>query len=414
MPQGDTDSTCSRTADEDVAAASQMEQDQDISGPTTDITRIQDIQQCSASTSHVTSNVPPEGQENEDCTATCRQQIASLECTIKQLQSEKNEVEMNLFEQLTVVHEENQRLQEKLRLTKFCVEVIQNNDTKTCFYTGLPCFDLFKTLFEMLKGYTQTQPDSKGLDQFFAVLVKLRLNVPIQFLADRLDCSKAQFSGFFHMWLDAMYHNLKQLIVWPEAQTLQENLPTSFKKHYSKVRCIIDCFEVFIEKPLSLDTRAATFSNYKKHNTLKVLIAISPTGSIVFISKAWGGRVSDKVITQESGFLDHIEPGDVILADRGFLIGDELAVRRAKLEIPAFTKGKKQLTQEEVEKSRQLARVRIHVERVIGQLRKKYKILQGVLPITLIKRPTDDKPTIDRILVVTAALTNLCPSVVSK
>ena len=273
---------------------------------------------------------------------------------------------------------------------------------------------MFKTLFEMLKGYTQTQPDSKGLDQFFAVLVKLRLNVPIQFLADRLDCSKAQFSGFFHMWLDAMYHNLKQLIVWPEAQTLQENLPTSFKKHYSKVRCIIDCFEVFIEKPLSLDTRAATFSNYKKHNTLKVLIAISPTGSIVFISKAWGGRVSDKVITQESGFLDHIEPGDVILADRGFLIGDELAVRRAKLEIPAFTKGKKQLTQEEVEKSRQLARVRIHVERVIGQLRKKYKILQGVLPITLIKRPTDDKPTIDRILVVTAALTNLCPSVVSK
>ena len=300
MPQGDTDSTCSRTADEDVAAASQMEQDQDMSGPTTDITRIQDIQQCSASTSHVTSNIPPEGQENEDCTATCRQQIASLECTIKQLQSEKNEVEMNLFEQLTVVHEENQRLQEKLRLTKYCVEVIQNNDTKTCFYTGLPCFDLFKTLFEMLKGYTQTQPDSKGLDQFFAVLVKLRLNVPIQFLADRLDCSKAQFSGFFHMWLDAMYHNLKQLIVWPEAQTLQENLPTSFKKHYSKVRCIIDCFEVFIEKPLSLDTRAATFSNYKKHNTLKVLIAISPTGSIVFISKAWGGRVSDKVITQES------------------------------------------------------------------------------------------------------------------
>ena len=49
MPQGDTDSTCSRTADEDVAAASQMEQDQDMSGPTTDITRIQDIQQCSAS-----------------------------------------------------------------------------------------------------------------------------------------------------------------------------------------------------------------------------------------------------------------------------------------------------------------------------------------------------------------------------
>ena len=50
--------------------------------------------------------------------------------------------------------------------------------------------------------------------------------------------------------------------------------------------------------------------------------------------------MSDKVITQECGFLDHIEPGDVILADRGFNIS---AIRGAKLEIPSFTKGKKQL-----------------------------------------------------------------------
>ena len=65
-----------------------------------------------------------------------------------------------------------------------------------------------------------------------------------------------------------------------------------------------------------------------------------------------------------------------------------------------------------MEKSRRLARVRIHVERVIGQLRNKYKILQWTLPITLIKRPSDKEvATIDKILVVTAALTNLSQSV---
>ena len=51
-------------------------------------------------------------------------------------------------------------------------------------------------------------------------------------------------------------------------------------------------------------------------------------------------RVSDKVITQESGFLDHIEPYDLILADRGFNVSDEIAIRQAKLDLPAFTKGK--------------------------------------------------------------------------
>ena len=164
---------------------------------------------------------------------------------------------------------------------------------------------------------------------------------------------------------------------------------------------------------MSFSARAATYSNYKKHNTIKVLIAIAPTGAIIFISKAWGGRVLDKVITQKCGFLDHIEYGDVILADRGFNIHDDLAVLGAKLEIPSFTKGKTQLSRAEVEKSRQLARVCIHVEQVIGQMRKKYKILQGTLPISLVKRPTDRGiATIDKILVVTAALTNLSQSVV--
>ena len=125
--------------------------------------------------------------------------------------------------------------------------------------------------------------------------------------------------------------------------------------------------------------------------------------------------MSDKVITQQSGFLKKVEYGDDIIADRGFNVGEDIAVSGGRLLIPAFTRGKAQLSQEEVEMTRQLARVRIHVERVIGQLRKKYRILQLTLLITIIKHPTDEqKPNclIDRILIVTAALTNLSPSVV--
>ena len=124
--------------------------------------------------------------------------------------------------------------------------------------------------------------------------------------------------------------------------------------------------------------------------------------------------MSDKVITQKCGFLDMIEWGDLVLADRGFNIADELLIRGAKLEIPAFTKGKKQLSAREVEKSRQIAHVRIHVERVIGQMKQKFTILQGTLPISLIKRPADtDVATIDKIVIITAALVNLCNSVVT-
>ena len=58
--------------------------------------------------------------------------------------------------------------------------------------------------------------------------------------------------------------------------------------------------------------------------------------------------------------------------------------------IAAFTKGKCQLTQrDEVEKSKKLSQVRIHVERVIGLLKKKYTILKGHVSIHLVKHKND-------------------------
>jgi hypothetical protein len=129
-------------------------------------------------------------------------------------------------------------------------------------------------------------------------------------------------------------------------------MPQIFKELYPSCRCVIDCSEIFIETPLNFKARSQTYSNYKKHNTVKFLIAITPSGTISFLSKCWGGWVSDKNLTQKSGFLQLLEFGDVVLADRGFTISDDVGVHGAKLEIPAFTRGKNQLTQREVEVSK--------------------------------------------------------------
>ncbi len=53
----------------------------------------------------------------------------------------------------------------------------------------------------------------------------------------------------------------------------------------------------------------------------------------------------------------------------------------ARLNIPAFTKP---LSATEIEETRAIANVRIHVERVIGNVRQKYSILQSTLPIHFI------------------------------
>ena len=209
-----------------------------------------------------------------------------------------------------------------------------------------------------------------------------------------------------------MYVKMKSCIRWLDKETVRQTLPNVFIKHFQNVRCTIDCSEIFIEQPTSFQARAQTYSNYKKHNTVKFLIGITPAGVISYLSPCWGGRVSDKELTRESGFLNLIDPGDEILADRGFLIEDELAIRGARLTIPAFTRGKSQLSRDEVERSRQMAMVRIHVERVIGVMKNRYTILQSRLPVSLIKRKDEDIATVDKLLTVCAALTNLGEPVV--
>ena len=116
---------------------------------------------------------------------------------------------------------------------------------------------------------------------------------------------------------------------------------------------------------------------------------------------------------ENCSLLNNLLPGDVILADQGFDIQETVALYSAEVKIPAFTKGKRQLSALDVEQTRRIASVRIHVERVIGNVRNKYKILQDILPLDyLIKRDANDYTTIDKISTVACALTNLCDSVI--
>jgi len=104
-----------------------------------------------------------------------------------------------------------------------------------------------------------------------------------------------------------------------------------------------------------------------------------------------------------------------VLADRGFTIYDLVGQYQAHAKLPAFTKGKAQLEAKEVSESRDLARVRIHVERLIGMVKQKYTILEGILPISFIKNDGDSDVTVcDKLMVICCSLVNLCEPIVSK
>ena len=82
-----------------------------------------------------------------------------------------------------------------------------------------------------------------------------------------------------------------------------------------------------------------TYSIYKIHNTFKGLIGISPSGVVTFVSDLYPGSISDEELTRRSGLLELLQPGDSVMADRGFDIEEDLALVGARLNIPPFLKG---------------------------------------------------------------------------
>ena len=139
-----------------------------------------------------------------------------------------------------------------------------------------------------------------------------------------------------------------------------QKTPPQFKK-YQNTRVIIDCTELFIQRPSSLQSQVLPFSNYKHHNTFKFLVGISPGGVVTFVSKLWGGRVSDKEIAKKC-ILELLEPGDNVIADKGFNIKEVLAPLGVHLNIPPFLSQKQQLSSRQVMETRRIAELRIHVE----------------------------------------------------
>ncbi|XP_062609298.1 uncharacterized protein LOC134271054 [Saccostrea cucullata] len=266
-------------------------------------------------------------------------------------------------------------------------------------YTGLP-LKTFRTLLRVMESLdnplTFTMPVS---DQVLLVLMKLRLNLLFADIANRFGISESHACNIFNQRLSFMASKLKNLIVWLPRETIRATMPKSFRENFPKTTVIIDCAETFIQRAKNLKTRGETYSHYKSNNTGKYLVGIAPHGQIMFISKGFGGRSSDKAIVEESGILNYLLPGDEIMADRGFTIDDLLFPLKVKLNIPAFTKGKDQLSEEDVTETRRIATVRIHVERAIRRL-KVFRILSQIVPVTSVKK-------LSKYLIVCAALVNL-------
>jgi len=98
-------------------------------------------------------------------------------------------------------------------------------------------------------------------------------------------------------------------------------------------------------------------------NSFKVLTGVAPNGALTYVSNLYPSSISDKEIVQQSGILRHFVPGDLILADKGFLIQD-IVPKGVSVNIPPFLENGK-FTESKAKVTKSIARCCTHVERAI-------------------------------------------------
>ena len=272
--------------------------------------------------------------------------------------------------------------------------VLEGNDKVTRFYTGLPTYGMFLALVEYLEpkalqlrawrsSETSTSNAVDGLcqrgsssrcftslsvaNQLFAVLIRLRRGLDSLDVCIRFKISETTYSRMFTTWILFLSKELRALFPFPSRQQVVQWMPKCFN-NFRNTRIIIDCYEVECQHPSGLMNSSVTYSQYKSHNTWKILVGCTPAGLVSFVSEVWGGRISDKELTEKSGLLDLLESGDAIMADKGFDIQETIAKRGILLNIPPRLESRqKQMPALDIERTRRIAELRIHVERVIGR-----------------------------------------------
>ena len=95
----------------------------------------------------------------------------------------------------------------------------------------------------------------------------------------------------------------------------------------------------------------------------------------------YAGNTSDKQLTNDCGIMKLLEPGDEVMADRGFEIEENLPPGVSS-NIPPFLGDQQQFSEEDEIKTRRITKQRIHAEKAIQRI-KSFRILKHDLPISV-------------------------------
>ncbi|XP_022620326.1 uncharacterized protein LOC111236020 [Seriola dumerili] len=320
---------------------------------------------------------------------------------------------LTVTEQLQVTEKELKR--QVLKCEQFFLQRIQCEPEMIMFYTGFKDYNTLKAFYLALQPTPETLGSCSHMlqlnntdddtvnagfhtahlclfDQLFLFLCFVRRGfLPID-VSTQLLVSEEVVQTTWITWCHYLFFMLGPLPIWLSRQSVNELMPPFFRTTFAKTRVVLHLTEIQVQLP----TSTVNSPHHKGSTTLKSLIGITPSGSISFVSSFYTAAVSDQDAVRESGILNLLEPGDVVMTDRSLEIKD-LDVIGVDLVSLTFSGANKLLNEDNVSQT-DFDHLKIHMERAISRI-KEYHIFDDVVPSVL-------HSSVNQLWTVCALLTN--------
>lgn len=370
--------------------------------------------------------------------------IADLAKQVQLLNSENNALNQQIMAKDMIIvaqneeirmHSDTQKLMAQKHLKKIdtikatylkmCItrESFENDDKKVNYFTGLNSLAVLDFIHDYVKDdlMNSMMKRANKFNILVMILMKLRLDLPLAYLGYRFGIGPNAMAQIFHANLKILNDKLGEFIRWPANDDITEDNTCLYYQRVlgNKFTCFLD----FIEDPgPDCSKNSQTLKHFIKK---KYLVAISPSGSIIYVSTAFNNSLSVKEIAEKCGILDNVNEGETILSDHGKQIhhvrlynGSKTLVASPKSKVLDLLDSllHDSETSDNDEETTQNQTNRTYVHKKLSSLKNKYFALinkhRHGLARSYKNNNTDDNNYFDYVVRICCALVNVTPEAV--
>ena len=265
-------------------------------------------------------------------------------------------------------------------------------------------------LLQRISPKSNQCPSLAMKERIVLTLSKLYSNLHFEVLSICFGVSTDVLEQCFRSTIPLLALVLKPCVPWLSRQENLMTMPECFNQ-FRDTRLILDCIEIPVESPNCLRCLNQMYSHLRELSAVKILVGLSPSGLITFLSKSYGNQATCEKILGESDLIHGklLEPfKDAVITDKGLCIENCCEVNNINIHsFKHFNYSLKRLKiTSDAKCHAEIARAQATRERVLKRM-EKFKILSGKLAWYLV-------PHLDDICTVVSGLVNLNSSIISN